>query len=485
VMGGDNAANGNNGLSTKEIFDTASTSSPQIVSLAPFGAADLQVLSTFSYKVIAFGNPRPVLSLVSGPVGLMFHPIDGQMSWTPTTNQVGTHSVLLRATSSAGVAEQTFTLTVTPLPGDMTPPTAPTSFSQVFRSANSVTVTWSGATDNLGVVSYNFYVFVGSRARRWALFASGVTNRSYIANGFTPGAIAAVDAAGNVSPLHIGYTNVLTLPSISHVGIREPTTLIQGSAFLYTVSVSATPSPGFSGFSGPAGMAFTRVVGANTNNDYAVLQWQPNAAQIGTHSFTLFATNANTAGSSATFSVIVLPNGTDAIPPTPVAQISASGIASDRCILSWTPAGDNIGIASYHLIATHFGAPSNHVITLDVPGANTNSPLTGLQPSAGYTVVITPSDAAGNVGPPTSLFFTTLDQADLNLRIALGVIPGTLTLSWNKLGASSTFTVESSDSLTATNWAPVQPTHQWPNAATTLVVTPSANWRFFRLSSTP
>lgn len=484
VMGGDNVANGNNGLATTEKFDTASTNAPQIVSSQyPFGGT-VQALSTFSYKVIAFGNPRPVLSLVSGPVGMIFNPTNGQMTWTPTTNQVGTSSVLFRATSSAGVAEQTFTITVTPIPppvGDITPPTAPTAFAQVFRSANSVTVTWSGATDDVGVVKYNFYVLVGSRSRHWALFGSTTNHTSYIANGFTPGAITAVDAAGNISPLHIGYTNVLTLPAISPAAATVFPSVIQGNAFLTTISVSGTPNAAFSTLTGPAGMSFTHVSGANTNADYVVVQWQPGAQFVGTNTFTANATNANTSGSSSTFKVVVLPNGTDTIAPTPVAQMTASGISFDRANLSWTPAGDNIGVVNYHLVATHFGATSNHVVTLDVPGANTNTVLSGLLANAGYTVVITPSDAANNVGSSTSIFLTTLVKPNVTLKLSNGSTPGTLALNWNGLGAQWKFTVESSDSLATPNWAAVAPA----SLATNLLVTPSGPAKFYRVMSSP
>jgi len=484
VMGGDNVANGNNGLATTEKFDTGATNAPQIVSLQyPFGGT-VQALSTFSYKVIAFGNPRPVLSLVSGPAGMNFNPTNGQMTWTPTTNQVGTFSVLFRATSSAGIAEQTFTITVTPIPppvGDITPPTAPTAFSQVFRSATSVTVTWSGATDDVGVVKYNFYVLVGSRSRHWALFGSTTNRSSYIANGFTPGAIAAVDAAGNISPLHIGYTNVLTLPAITPAASTVFPSVIQGSAFLTTISVSGTPNAAFSSFNAPAGMSFTHVSGPNLNTDYVVVQWQPGAQFVGTNTFTANATNANTSGSSTTFKVVVLPNGTDTVPPTPVAQMMAGGISFDRCNLSWTPAGDNIGVVNYHLVATHFGATSNHVVTLDVPGSSTNTLLSGLLANAGYTVVITPFDAANNVGGATSIFLTTLVQPSVTLKLSGGNTPGTLALSWNGFGAQWKFIVESSDSLVTPNWVAVSTA----SLDTNLVVTPSGPVKFYRVVSSP
>ena len=492
VMGGDNAANGNNGLATTEKFDTGSIIAPQIVSAVPFNANNVQVPASFSYKVIALGNPRPALSLVTAPAGMTFNATNGLLNWTPATNQVGTHPVLVRATSSAGVAEQIFSITVTPPPvppGDTNRPTAPASISLVFRSATSVTLTWPAATDDVGVVSYTLYtLFRGSRSSHIGPIAGGVTNRSFIApGGFTIFYVAAVDASGNVSALSPGVSgSVLTLPVIGPVTAgQSPPTVIQGNAFLYNIVASANPGAGFSSFNAPVGMTFTHVSGANTNADYVVVQWQPGAGQVGTNTFTVAATNANTTGSSATFKVVVLPNGTDTISPTPVAQMTASGISFDHCNLSWTPAGDNIGVVNYHLVATHFGATSNHVVTLNVNGANTNTVLSGLLAAAGYTIVITPSDAAGNVGGSTSIFMTTLVQPNVTLRLANGVTSGTLALSWNGFGAQWKFTVESSDSLTAPNWSPVAPTNQWPGLGTNLVVTPSGPMKFFRVNATP
>ncbi|MEI6075595.1 MAG: kelch repeat-containing protein [Verrucomicrobiota bacterium] len=489
VMGGDaspNGGGGNTAIPAVEKLDTASSHPPRITSAPLF--TTVQAVSQFSYQIMATGNPRPAYSLVSGPGGMTINPTNGLVLWTPTTNQVGSAFVAVRATSPAGVAEQIVALTVTPLPGDVTPPSPPTNIFQVFRTASSVTLTWNGATDDVGVASYNLYVLVGSRSRHWALVASGITNHSYIANGFTPGAIAAVDAAGNVSPLHVGLNNALTLPSITHVfSTNEPTTIIQGSAFLYTLTVAATPSPGFSSFSGPAGMTFTRVSGPNANNDYAVVQWQPGALQLGTNTFTAFATNANTTGNSAAFSVVVLPATTDFNPPTPVGLMTAGGISFDRCNLAWTPAGDNVGVVNYHLVATHFGATSNHVVTLNVPGGNTNTVLTGLFPASGYTVSITPSDAAGNIGGTMSIFLVTLAQPNVTLHVASGIAPGTLTLNWNGLGTQWKFTLESSDSLTVPNWSAVAPAYQWPSMATNLVVLPDplVPTRFYRVNATP
>ena len=493
VMGGDYPAASNNAFDTVEKINTGSIIAPQIISFASLSAS-VQVGSTFSYKAIALGNPRPAISLSTAPAGMTLDAISGLISWTPAANQPGSHTVTVRATSTAGIAEQTFAITVTPIPTDTIRPTAPASISLVSRTATSVTLTWPAGSDDVGVVSYNIYgLFRGSRSSHIGLIASGITNRSYISHSLTTAYhVAAVDAAGNISLLSTPVSGgVLTLPVITHTNFAESATVIVGNSFLYTLSASANPGPPtFSTFTGPAGMTLSRTSGLNPLNDYAVVQWQPTAAQVGVNTFTVFATNPNTTGGSATFTVTVLPNGTDTFPPTPVAQMTASAISFDHCTLSWTPAGDNIGVTNYHIVATHFGLPGlpNHVITLDVPGTTLTTPLTGLLPSSGYNVSITPSDAAGNVGPSTSiLFFATLTEPFVNVRMSPGTAHGTLALDWETAGAGWLFTVEYTDSLASPNWQPVAPVTQWPSAITHFVVTPEpgVQSRFFRLRADP
>ena len=172
AMGGDNPANGNNGLATTEKIDTGIVLAPQIISAPGFPGTTVPIGTLFSYKVIALGNPRPTFSLVAGPAGMTINPVSGLLTFTPAANQVGTSTVVVRATSAQGIAEQTFTVTVPP-------PTAPAGISLVFRNATSVTLTWPAATDDVGVVSYNIYgLFRGSRSSHIGLIKSGITNRS-------------------------------------------------------------------------------------------------------------------------------------------------------------------------------------------------------------------------------------------------------------------------------------------------------------------
>lgn len=79
---------------------------------------------------------------------------------------------------------------------DTQPPSAPTGLVANATSPFSVSLTWQAATDNVGVVSY--------RVLRNGAQVGTATSTSYQDNGLTPSttytyAVAAVDAAGNVS----------------------------------------------------------------------------------------------------------------------------------------------------------------------------------------------------------------------------------------------------------------------------------------------
>jgi hypothetical protein len=486
VMGGDNTVIHGGLLDAVERLDTVHLAPPLILSTAnPTGRVDV----AYRYQIVASGNPRPAFSLVRGPEGVSVDASNGVVSWAPALAQLGTQFVTVRATNTVGVAEQFCTINVRPF--DITPPSAPTNFFLFARTTTNLTFTWSATTDDVAVTHYRLWHIVGTRTRFWAVAVDNITNRSvvYPALGGTSYAVSAVDAAGNDSPRSIAvFAATLTPPQIFHAIASEPATVIVGNAFLYTLGASGSPPPTFSAFSGLEGMNFSRTTGANPLNDYGVVQWMPTAAQVGTNYFTATATNTESASASATFRVIVLPAGTDLVPPTPVAQMLASGISWDNCTLTWSPAGDNIGVVNYFIQATHFGAPgqTNHVVTINVGGANTTTVLAGLIPSAGYTISITPSDAAGNVGGATAIFLTTLPQPLANLRLARGITPGTLELNWNGYGLQWAFTVESTDTLTTPNWTPVAPANQWPTFHPSIVVdATNVPARFYRVKATP
>lgn len=119
---------------------------------------------------------------------------------TPST----AYTFFVRAKDAAGnVSVNSNTVNVTTLAPDTTPPTAPVLITYGWTSTSAV-LSWSGATDNVGVVSYNLYIggiLIGNTASS-PVNVTGLTASTTYA--FT---VKALDAAGNLSP----FSNTVTV----------------------------------------------------------------------------------------------------------------------------------------------------------------------------------------------------------------------------------------------------------------------------------
>jgi hypothetical protein len=117
---------------------------------------------------------------------------DRIITTTGTQTAAGTISV------SGAWAANVSTYPIGPAVSDTTPPTPPNSIHATVNGQHSIILTWSGATDNIGVTGYNIY--------RGGVLAAAVpaTPLSYTDPGLTPGTtytytIKSFDQAGNLS----------------------------------------------------------------------------------------------------------------------------------------------------------------------------------------------------------------------------------------------------------------------------------------------
>jgi chitodextrinase len=108
------------------------------------------------------------------------------------------YSYDVKAKDAAGNASLPANVKITtPVSADTAAPTAPTGVKATVVSNYQIDLTWTAATDNVGVVSYDIYVGI-------SLQASNITATSYSHTNLTPQTnyyytIKAKDAAGNVS----------------------------------------------------------------------------------------------------------------------------------------------------------------------------------------------------------------------------------------------------------------------------------------------
>ena len=177
------------------------------------------------------------------------------------------------------------------LPSDETPPTPPTTVSAVADSSTEVTVSWSGAADDVAVTSYTLY--------RDGNPIITTPNTSYSDTPLIPEtpytyAVMAHDAAGNDSAL--SATAVVTTPApadttVPTVSLTTPTDGTTGSG-MATVSADAFDEIGV------VGVQFqldgTNLGAEDTTNDYSV-DWDTSALTPGS-SYTLTAIARDEAG---------------------------------------------------------------------------------------------------------------------------------------------------------------------------------------------
>jgi hypothetical protein len=66
----------------------------------------------FWYQTTVDARPNPTFAINAGPSGLTIDPASGMINWTPTDQQLGTHTVLFEASNRFGKHQQSFEIEV-------------------------------------------------------------------------------------------------------------------------------------------------------------------------------------------------------------------------------------------------------------------------------------------------------------------------------------------------------------------------------------
>jgi YD repeat-containing protein len=318
--------------------------------------------------------------------------INGGSSWVGATSGVSiagltngtSYTAQVRARDAAGnwssPSSATFSTT------DTAAPSAPGTPSFSSITGTTVVVSWSAATDNVGVTAYEYSINGGSS---WVSASSGVS-----ITGLTNGTsytvqVRARDAAGNWSS-----------PS---------------SASFSTTDTAAPTTPGSPGFTSITASSATASWGASTDNvgvveyQYAVNSggWTSNGAstsvalsglaQATTH--TVYVRARDAAGNWSSYSQNSF-STPDVTAPSAPGTPSFSSIGATSAVVSFSAASDNVGVAGYEYQLNGGGWS----------GASSGMTLSGLATAASYTVNVRAYDAAGNRGTSSSASFSTVDN---------------------------------------------------------------------------
>jgi hypothetical protein len=372
----------------------------------------------------------------------------------------GTHTIAAKATDNAGNASAVASNSVTVNNGDLTAPTAPTSLATSNVTYNSVTLNWSGATDNVLVTHYQVFRYLTSANPNTAMQVADVTGTTFTDNAANDAAntpqpntgytyyVVALDAAGNFSP-HSPTATATTLVAPDTTPPTDPGTPTVTAANSFQVNLSwakSTDAVSLAGYNVYRAVVTNGVVGTYTklppptgNTSYTVTapgSTTPVTFSDGTvNPSTTYSYQIEAVDSAGNVSVHRIPQNNsaqvttpalgDTTPPSQPINVRSFTTqtgptltpTANTITVTWDPSTDNTGVATYklyrktptdtsfQLIAT-LTAPTVTFTDYATSGYPTSVSYTPLLRNTTYTYQVIAYDAANNpsaASPATAL----------------------------------------------------------------------------------
>jgi chitodextrinase len=339
------------------------------------------------------------------------------------------------ATYGRGIWRSSLTLDT----GDTVAPSAPTSLTASGTTQTTTNLSWTAATDNVGVTGYD--VFQG------ATLLGTVTTTTYNVTGLTASTaysftVKAKDAAGNSSTAS-NIVNITTLPAVAAYCASQGNSVADELIGRVEIGTINNPSTGGTGYTDFTSISTNLTKGTSTiititptwtstayaegyavwidyNNDKdfddaGELVWSNPAVSTTpvSGSFTVSATaltGATRMRVSMRYNAIPVACGAfdfgqvedytvnitagDITAPSAPTNLAASGTTQTSTNLSWTAATDNVGVSGYDV---YQGA------TLKASVTGTTYAVTGLTAATAYTFSVKAKDAAGNISASSNV----------------------------------------------------------------------------------
>ncbi|MBK8601480.1 MAG: secretion protein [Flavobacterium sp.] len=231
-----------------DVSNTNFTIIPFVVDAIPPSAPTLTASGTTSFSTnLSWSGATDNIGVVEYDVyrGAILIGNTSSTTFTATGLSSSTaYSFTVRAKDANGnVSVPSNTVTITTLAPDLIPPTPPT-LSASLITTTTTTLSWSGATDNIGVTSYDVYNGV--------TFVINTAATTYLVTGLSPLAsytftVIAKDASGNSSVASNAVT-ITTLPSYCASQGNSVADELIGNVTLGTINNTSTGGSGYTDF---------------------------------------------------------------------------------------------------------------------------------------------------------------------------------------------------------------------------------------------
>ncbi|GEM_PF-6113247 len=275
---------------------------------------------------------------------------------------------------------------------DIQPPTAPSGLSATPTSSSTISLSWTGSTDNVGIAGYKIY-----RNSSLVSQTSGVgttyLDQNLLASTTYSYTVSAYDAAGNTSA-QSASANATTLagavgdaisPSVS---ITNP---INSSNVSGTISVSANASDNV----GVVGVQF-KLDGSNlqaedTTSPYGI-SWNTTSTANGAHVLTAVARDL--AGNTSTSAPINITLTNDVTPPVRSNGLPTGTLPSTSTQATLSLQTDEIATCKYGTISgTSYASLPN---TFSSTNSTTHSQNVAVSSGSSYNYYVRCQDSLGN-----------------------------------------------------------------------------------------
>jgi chitodextrinase len=320
-----------------------------------------------------------------------------------------TYQYRVRATDAAGNLSgySATAAATTPAAADTTPPSAPTGLTATPAGSTQVNLSWTAATDDIGVAGYRVERCQGASCTTFAEVGTPTTT-SYSNTGLVAGTtyrfrVRAADAAGNLGA-YSSVVNATTSAAGDTTPPSAPTNLAATAVTTTQISLAwtaATDNVGVTGY---------RVERCQGNNC-------SNFAQVGTPAGTTFGDSGLTASTTYRYrvravdsagnlgaysSILRVSTATpDTSAPSAPGSLSASPVSASQVNLTWTASNDNVGVTGYRVERCQ-GTGCTAFAQVGTP-AGTSFSDTGVSASTTYRYRVRAVDAAGNLGSYSSI----------------------------------------------------------------------------------